>query len=220
MNLKQMRLEVENIIDDASYDAPAINSYINAAIEMAAAKVSMPTLKGIGTVNTVLDSYLVNISEIGGIQFDGKLRMAVRSDGVPLNIHENVEKLLLKFPEMSSVNSPTDCALEGSNFYYHPVPSTVESITVVFYRRPTILVKDADVPSDFPEHVHRFLFVHGSCWHIFDQIEDGIEGDGKVNTINHHGHSFDETRKRSGITMLREWLARNRIHHISSIWRY
>ena len=220
MNLKQMRLEVENIIDDVSYDAPTIDSYINSAIELAAARVSMPSLKGIGTVNTDADSYLISIAEISGEHFDGSLRMAIRSDGVELNIHENVERLLSKFPEMNTVGSPTDCALEGNKLYYHPVPSTAESIMLVFYKRPTLLSRDADTPSDFPVHVHRFLFVHGSAWLIYDQIEDGIDEEGKNNTLNHFAHSFDEKSKRSGITLLREWLGKNKVHHISSVWRY
>ena len=92
--------------------------------------------------------------------------------------------------------------------------------TLIYYTSPTLLSKNADSPSQFPDHLHRKLFVHGAAWMIFDQIEDGIEQDKKVNTQSQFFHSFSEINKESGIVKLREWIGMNRVHHISSQWRY
>jgi len=96
----------------------------------------------------------------------------------------------------------------------------VISATLVYYTRPALLSKNTEEPSLFPEHLHRKLFVHGAAWMMFDQIEDGIENEKKVNTQSQFFHSFSEMNKEAGITKLREWIGLNKIHHISSTWRY
>lgn len=218
MNLEQMRKEVENIVDDPSFDSETIDGYINECIGMAAAEVNLPTLKGVGIITTN-SSYSISIAEIAGSNFNGILRKAIRADGFELTIHASIERLMEVYPMLDRVGSPTDCALEGTTLWYQGVPDDPMQLSLVFYKYPSLLSKNSDEPTDFPSHVHRKLFVNGTAWRMFDQIEDGLEGP-KVNTAVHFSQSFKETERESGITKLREWLAKRRPHHICSVWRY
>jgi len=122
------------------------------------------------------------------------------------------------YPTLDSTGVPKDIALENKTLWYHPMGAYTASI--VYYTCPALLVNKTDEPTDFPGHLHRKLFVHGAAWMIYDQIEDGIEQQNKVNTKSHFYHSFHEDNKTSGIVKLREWIAMNKVHHISSTWRY
>jgi len=88
----------------------------------------------------------------------------------------------------------------------------------VYYLNPSFLEEDTDIPTDFPEYLHRKLFVNGAVYFIYDQIEEEVEGK-KINTTNYYWQSFSEDNKESGIIKLKEWISRQRIPYISSCWR-
>lgn len=217
MKLEDMRKEVENIIDDNSYSPEEVVAKINEAIQFASGLVKLPPLKRVGSVTFTDDNYSVSLTSLTD-EIIGRITWAVLSTGKPLNILNGVEELLMFYPTLDSTGVPKDIALEDKTLWYHPMGDYTASI--VYYTRPPLLVEKNDEPTDFPEFLHRKLFVHGAAWMIFDQIEDGIEQGDKVNTKSHFYHSFHEDNKNSGIIKLREWIAMNRVHHISSTWRY
>jgi hypothetical protein len=218
MKLEAIRNEVENLIDDPSYDADTIDSYINHTLAFAAGQVNLPSLKRISTVATVVEQAYVSLLGVAP-DFSGVLRRVKRANGDEPLVYPDLERLLDDYPEMDKEGAVEATTLEGSVLWYQKIPVSPETLTILFYENPSPLLKGEDIPSDFPVHTHRKLFVHGTAFMIFDQIEDGIEGD-KINSKQHFYHSFDERSRDSGITKLREWLARTTKHHISSVWRY
>jgi len=218
MKLEQIRKEVANIVDDNSFAPEDIDNYINQAISYSAGVVKLPALKRIGTVDFSEDAYSVSLSEMVGDALVRSISYAVLENGNELNILNGVEELLMSYPKLDKVGIPKDIALETQTLWYQPAGDY--TATLVYYTRPAPLAKNTDIPSVFPEHLHRGLFVHGAAWMIYDQIEDGIEQEKKVNTINQFFHSFSEVNRESAIVKLREWIGQNRVHHISSIWRY
>jgi len=217
MNLKQMRQEVSVLILDHSFDSDTIDSYINDAIQYAARQVAIPSLKRMGVVETHAGREYVTINSIGVESFNGILRKVVNSDNVIATVHANLEELMEKYPSMDNVGSVSDVALEGNMLWYQRVPEAASELTVVFYTDPSSLTKDADSPGDFPSDLHRRLFVMGAAWLIWDLKEQDEDGK-KPNTINYFYHSFEEGNKTSGITKLREYIAKRKVHHINSTW--
>lgn len=219
MNLEEIRKEVANIVDDGSYSPEDLDSYINEAIKYAAGIVRLPSLKRVGTLTFPADAYTVSLSTLTD-EVVGAITYAVLSNGTELNIKNGVEELLMMYPKLDSVGAPLDIAQEDQLIWFQPAMSAAYTAMVIYYTSPTLLSKNSDVPTAFPSHLHRKLFVHGAAWMIFDQIEDGIEQEKKVNTQSQFFHSFSEMNRESGIAKLREWIGTNRVHHISSQWRY
>lgn len=218
MKLEAIRKEVANIVDDNSFNAEDIDRYINEAIGYAAGLVRLPALKRVGTVSLLSSAYSVSLAGLTSGEMIGKITYAVLSNGAEPIILNSVEELLAEYPKLDEVSQPLHIAQEHYTLWYHPMGDY--TATLVYYTRPSLLSKNSDEPTDFPEFLHRKLFVHGAAWMMFDQIEDGIENEKKVNTQSQFFHSFSEMNKESGITKLREWIGLNRIHHISSTWRY
>lgn len=218
MKLEAIRKEVANIVDDPSFSPEDIDNYINEAVGYAAGIVRLPSLKRVGTISLVSTAYSVSLSGMTGDEMVGSIAYAVLSTGTELNIKSGVEELLMVYPKLDKVGPPLDIAQEGTTLWYQP--SGDYTATLIYYTRPSLLSKNSDEPSEFPEHLHRRLFVHGAAWMMFDQIEDGIEDTKKVNTQSQFYHSFSDSNKESGIVKLREWIGLNRVHHINSTWRY
>lgn len=217
MNRLQIRTEIENIIQDDSFSETTLNEYIDQAILYTGANVDIPELKGIDTVDTVLSQAYTTLSSLTG-GFSGKLRRVKDSNKNHISIVSDLGLIMDTYPLMAEEGDVEVVALEGSTLWYQKIPAEVMTLTCLYYRNPAILSSDSESPSDFPTHLHRQLFVHGSAWIIYDQIEDGIDGE-KVNTKGQFWHSFDERNRHSGIVKLREWIAKTRRHSISSSWR-
>ena len=218
MKLKDMVLEVDNIVQDKAYDSDKIKGFINEAILYASNLVNLPDYKRIGTVQTVRSQPYVSLTDITG-GFAGRI---VKVSNPNIAVYSNLV-LLMDYYASATNQSLTQegdleaVALEGSTLWYQYVPATETNITFLYYRNPSILKENSEEPPYFPEHLHRKLFIHGAAYMIFDQMEDGMEGE-KINTAAQFFHSFSEDSKTSGIIKLREYLGRNRSNYISSVW--
>lgn len=217
MNRLEIRTEIENLIQDSSFSETTLNAYINQAILYAAAQVDIPELKRIDTVQTVLGQAYTTLAGLTG-GFSGKLRRVKDSEKNHIAIASDLALTMDVYPLMAEEGDVEVVALEGSTLWYQKIPAEVMTLTCLYFRDPAVLSADGEAPSDFPIHLHRQLFVHGSAWKIFDQIEDGVEGE-KVNTKGQFWQSFDERNRHSGIVKLREWIGKTRRHNISSSWR-
>ena len=217
MNRLEIRTEIENLIQDSSFSTDTLNDYINQAILYAGANVDIPELKGIDTVDTVLSQAYTTLSNLTG-GFSGRLRRVKDTDGNAISIFSDLALLMDAYPTMDEAGDVEAVALEGSTLWLQKIPAAAETLTCLYYKNPTTPSADTESPSDFPTHLHRQLFVYGSAWIIYDQIEDGVEEE-KVNTKGQFWLSFDEGNRHSGIVKLREWISKTRRHNISSSWR-
>ena len=123
-------------------------------------------------------------------------------------------------PDLLKTGDVEAVAVEGNTLWYQYVPEDdLTSVTVMYYRAPELLSNNTDTPSDFPSFLHRKLFIYGAAWLIYNEIEDGIDGE-KINTKSAFWESFDTRNRDSGITQLREWVGRSNVHLTNSIWDY
>ena len=216
MQFSVMVTEVANIVQDPSYSSDDIKRYLNLALDFAGQQVPIPNLKRVGTTDTKQDQAWVSLLSLAG-GFSGRLRKCLNSIGNEIEIYPNLDLLLLDYAPLTSEGEVEAVALEGTVLWYQKIPVSPETLTLLYYQNPVDLVADSDEPADFPEFIQKLLFVHGAAYMIFDQIEDGAEGE-KLNTRSNYWQSFDENNKGSGIIKLREWVAQRRVHHISSRW--
>jgi hypothetical protein len=221
MNLEEIRTEVEIKVEDPSYGPDRLNGFINDCVRYAAGLVNLPTLKRIKTVDTVVSQSWVSVASVSSPEtFSGVLRRVRKANSYFPTVYPDVERLMEDY-DMESAGEVVAVALEGSTLWYANIPETSETLTLLLYVNPSLLKMNEDIPSDFPEHVHRKLFIHGSAWMVFDEIEDRSELEGqKVKTAEHFWQAFDEKNPVSGINLLHRWMAMTQPHHISSVWNY
>jgi hypothetical protein len=79
------------------------------------------------------------------------------------------------------------CVTGNSRLYYQGIPVTSETLTMYYWKEPTALAYTAgtatpSVITAIPNHLKEPLFVNGVCARIYNEIEDGTEGN-KTNTI-------------------------------------
>jgi len=215
MNRLEIKTEIENIVQDSSFTG-SLNDYIDQCILYAGAQVDMPGLKRLSTVDTVLAQAYVALTGLTG-GFSGKLKRVKNAEGSPITICTSLELLMDNYPTMVEEGDVEAVALEGSTLWYQKIPTVEETLTCLYYRNPATPADDSASPSDFPSHLHRPLFVHGTAWMIYDQIEDDTE-EAKTNTKVQFGLSFNENNRHSGIIKLKEWIGRHRRHNLSSPW--
>jgi len=221
MNLGEIRAEVVSLIQDDSYANDTLDDWINRAVQYAANLADLPVLKRTGTVDTSTTYPYVTLTGLTG-GFLGKLKRINNASGDALVIYPTMEMLYDDYlssdnTDMTKAGEVESVAVEGSLLWYQEVPAAAETLFLLYYRTPDTLSGNTDSPSDFPVHLHRSLFVQGAAYIAFDEIEDGIDEE-KVNTKNAFHLSINENNKHSGITKLREWVGKNRVHHINSVW--
>lgn len=218
MKRSEIRAEVESIIQDPSFSADQLNGYINQALLYTAGRVNLPDLKRLGTAQTVAGQPYTSLTDLGG-GFSGRI---VKVHSTVITVYDNLELLLDEYisstnKDLLTAGAVEAVALEGSILWYQYVPAVEETLVLSYYRNPDKLLSDNDVPSILPEDLHFQLLVNGTCFLIYDQIEDGEE-DTKVNTETHFDMSFSWDNKHSGINNLRAWVSRNKVPHVSGHW--
>ena len=210
MNLKEMRDEVISIVSDSDFTDDAVDAKINIALQSAAGRCSLPNLKRIGTVTTNTATAYVSFSNVAG-GFSGRLSRVFNTDGESIPFYTALELMMTEYGDLTEAGDVEAVCLEGNTLWYAKVPAVAEVLTLLYFQNPAVLDGDTDVPAELPEFVHRPLLVNGACELMYDEIERGVEGL-KVNTKAH------EYMKERGMKDLHNWLGKNKVHHISSVW--
>jgi hypothetical protein len=213
MTFAEMQTETLSIIQDDSY-TDSVGGYINESFLQAAGQENLPDLKRLGIIITEVGQMYTSLRGVVG-GFSGRLSAIIQaSDSDEIAIFKNLEAMVQEIRDSQRVLTEEGAvemiALEGHIIWYFPIPAAPQSIAAILFGNPPVLLNDEDVPLPFPDYVHRKIGVHGACYMIYDQIEDGIEG-AKVNTTMH----FNLMNK--GITETKEWVAKNRVNSITSI---
>jgi len=208
MLFSAMVQEVKNIVQDASFDEE-IPGYVNEAFLQASGRINIPDLKRIGIA---LASGGQNYTSLAGIPngFGGRLS---KMFDTTLSRFKSLEDMYAwvssssrEFTEIGPVEA---VALEGKTLWYFPQPSSDQELTCILFSNPTVMEFDDDEPLEFPEVCHRNIGINGAAFLCYLVIEDGLEGD-KTNS-NYHYSMYEK-----GIQQLLDWVARHRVHMISS----
>jgi len=206
MTFKEMQDEVFIILKDTSLQS-RIPAILNDAYQEVVDEVHIPALKTLTTVSTVVGQSFCNLPTgmIGSLLYAGTLtsKLSVANGGLL--------ELLSLDPGLTTLGEVWKVAQEGAVLWYISQPETATSIYVLVYKAPVALVQDGDVPSVLPAMLHRHLLVYQAAAILYNEIEEGVDGE-KVNTKTYH------ELYQSGLNRLREWLAKQVKHNSQSIW--
>lgn len=93
--------------------------------------------------------------------------------------------------DLTETGSVTDVCVKGRTLVYQGIPSSPETLTVMYYKKPTTLVSGDDEPTEIPDHLQTRLIKHYVCMEIFGEgLEDGAESR-KVGTTYHTQKFFE-----------------------------
>ena len=180
---------VETIIQDTSLES-LIPTFLNQGqLEIAGGMDSafgdfitppLPKLLTIGTVATATDAAYVAMPTT----FQRDLVFAAGSNNVEIDIGNSWVEFMESNPLLSRSGSIYEVIEQGDNLYYQGIPTTSETVTVHFYRKPVDMSGDDAVPDGIPASLQIPLLVNYACKELFNLIEDGIE-DPQTNTRKH-----------------------------------
>lgn len=208
MQLSEIREEVQLIVQDSVFTDEMIDSYINDVYFSTVMECLVPEMKGLDTVTTdPLLSYVSMTGVSGG--FSGVLSRVYDSNGNSVTILPTLETLMDLSGKLDVEGSIEVVALEGATLWYYPCPAIAEVLTVVYFKNPSLMSSDSDIPDVIPEFLHRKILVNGAASLCFDKIEDGVDNL-KPNTQSR------ELSRREGLVRFREWLGKNRKHYVWS----
>ena len=180
--------DVQDVIQDDAYGEDEIMPLLNRAMTLISNKVLLPELEAYADITTVANT---------------------QSVALPANYHRELFKVKSAvYKDIPIFTSPArlfdacGLALEGmagdvqavaitpgQTLFLYKVPSTAQTLTVWYFRKPLDMAADVDDPDGLPEQFHDMLS-NFACWKLFDKIEDGIEGK-KVNADHYMGLWLD-----------------------------
>jgi hypothetical protein len=208
MNLGEIATEVRTNLKDQRADVLAsIQDYINEAYRWVAAETSLPALKSVFTVTTVVSQSYANMPST----FDGRLLYCGTTEGQVNILDAGIQELLELHPDLTVEGAIKDVAVEGSILWYAEIPTTATALICLGYSIPTLLTANTDTPSAIPDYLHREILVNKASEIGYSIIEDGLEGE-RPNT------AFYMARTAKGMTQLESWIEKRKGHVRRSVW--
>jgi hypothetical protein len=179
MNVAEMVSEIDDAVQDSSYDSDAILAKLNQARLEIANKFCCAELMDEDTITfTSADGYAELPSDYHHDVFwawnntaDAKVVFYVNR---PMIRH-------LHRAHLTSTGDVRDLCLQGSRIYGYPLVESDQTLAVNFYKQPAAFTADGDGPDWIPEHLHEPVLVNWCVVEFFKRIEDGEDGT-KANT--------------------------------------
>lgn len=137
----------------------------------------LPELFTIDTVATGISAF-VNMPT----NFHRDLQLAASSAGSEIDIANSFIEFAETYPLLNKAGKVSEVVEHGKKLYYQGIPTTSETITLHYYRKPINMVNDDDTPDGIPEHLQVSLLVNFAAWKAYQHIENGLEGE-SPNTV-------------------------------------
>lgn len=132
----------------------------------------LPLLFTIGTVATSTSAAYVDMPE----EFHRGLQMVVDSSGREISIEHSFIEFTETYPLLNKTGNISSAVEHGNKLYYQGIPVNSEILTLHFYRKPVIMVLDADIPDGIPSHLQIPLLTNYAAWKAYEFIEiDALE---------------------------------------------
>lgn len=132
----------------------------------------LPDLFTIDTVSTGANAY-VNMPS----NFHRDLQFVSSSAGSEIDIATSFIEFAETYPLLNKSGRISEVIEHGRKLYYQGIPTSAETLTLHYYRKPVNMVNDDDVPDGIPVHLQIPLLVNFAAWKAYEHLEDGIEGE-------------------------------------------
>jgi len=133
----------------------------------------LPELFTIGTVTTSTTAAFVAMPT----NFHRDLQLVVSPTGSEIDIAHSFIEFAETYPLLNKAGRISESIEHGRKLYYQGIPTSAETLTLHYYRKPVDMSLDADVPDGIPSHLHISLLVNFAAWKAWEHIEDGLEGE-------------------------------------------
>ena len=199
MNSTELIAFVKAKVKDASFADADILLLLNEALLKTAHELCLPGLQASDDITfAVGDDLFASLPA----DYDHDIWHATNVDEPWQDVtvrtsHHSLQRL---YPADDQTGYIRDVAADGSVLHVRPAPSEDQTIRVWYYRRPALLVIPqtglAPEPEGIPAHLHAPVLAYYAIAKIYDEIEDGVDGN-KANTNN-----WESKWKRDGFDAL------------------
>ena len=201
--------------DDSFFDdtgKAALIRRINLAVANACAYpgIEIPSLKKLGMITTDTTEPYAPVDGIAD-NFSGRI-LRIGEPG-KIKVYGALEDLYDDYYPLTAVGDVEAACISGNVIWYQNIPATATDIMCILQDEPPLAEVDTDVIPIIPEPFQMRIVVHGVAAHLYDTIEDGVDG-AKVNTDN------SKRELAIGIQKWMEFLGQRRQHNKTSHWRY
>jgi hypothetical protein len=195
--ISSIRDSVKRIVRNKQWTDDLILALINRGVEAIAAgimaiysdgtQVLTPPLQDLSTFSSLTTSTTSAYISLP-TNFQRNLYSVVSATtSAQVNLHPNFADFLRYYPNLNLTCQVIAAVRQGGYLWYQGVPSTAESLTVYYYRKPTAATEgtaETATPDGLPPHLHEDLLVNYCCWKIWSEVESGV-GAAKANTAEY-----------------------------------
>jgi hypothetical protein len=179
--------KVQRKIDDRSYTYDDIVEKLNQGLRWISGKWDVPDLEEFADLT--LDTGANNIPL--PMNFQKKLLWAhSTTHNRRIKVYPSAIQLLRWFNMIDQTGRVLGVAQKGRRLFYQRIPSSAETVRINFFKFPDPIDRRTSKVDVLPYHLVDDLLVNYACKEIFEEIEDGLEGE-KVNT-NHYTNKWKE----------------------------
>jgi len=172
------------IVDDVSYTAGDFINAMNKGYRELAGKVLLKDLETLTTLQTELSQNYTALPS--GYHRNLSRWVYSSTQSKRLKLYDSLSELMMSYGDIDEAGALIGVARNERNMFYQPIPASAETFYIIHHSYPTTMTANTNVPAGIPEHLMEPILVHYACASIFEQMEDGIEGE-KVNTLFHLG---------------------------------
>jgi len=190
--LAEIRTSIQLVLQDDDYGDDLLNIMVNDALQHIAGGVLMPN----GLISNPIPELYTTASVVtiagqayAGLPDDYQRGIFFVSDSVgdqikPIDDHGYYDYRVwlnsMPYKDLSESCSVYRVAIKGNRFYYQGVPTTPETLTIHYYRKPDTMAAGTDEPDGLPAFLAKPLLKHYVCQDIFGEgIEDGEDSAGR-----------------------------------------
>ena len=179
MNIPRLIARVARTVQDGSYLDGAILEYINEGLFAVTGMVALPELERSAVIATDPDASQVPLPA----DYHNHLRFVYSGNRRrSIRIYSSIIRLREEHALQLAGGFVRVVAVSGSHLHYYPSPAQAEELEIIYHARPDEYLHELDQPDYMPEHVGFRLMHAYCCKRIYDEIEDGIDGQ-KNNTM-------------------------------------
>ena len=187
--LEELRDWVLKTVNDTDVTSDEVDLLLNEALVEVSMLVLLPELSTWVAIPTITTDIKVPLPD----DFQRNLYAASTEYG-SARVLSSIELFLRRYPTAEidkNFGYIESVCRDGENVFYYKVPETISDLVVYYYKSPTALTRDSHTPDCIPTNYQRNLLCSYASRELFDDIEDGIDGQ-KVNT-SRHAAKFAET---------------------------
>lgn len=168
----QIADKVLGIVQDPSLDTTTVLAELNAFAAHVTSRVLFPALEAEANVDTSTTAASVNLPD----NFQRNLFHCRNAVGQPVAVLTSKAQLALRCGHDLAQTGTRSLwvAPAAPLLWYAPIPTTAETLTLTYHRKPDVVVSGATLsflPDGFDD-----LAINWACWKLYAMIEQGTEG--------------------------------------------